>query len=420
MRFDDNLGIIGLGYVGLPLALEFGKKIRTIGYDIDKSRIEELKKFKDKTLETTSSEIKKSKKLQLTNDINDLKKCKIFIIAVPTPVTKNKKPNLNLIITATKSIAKILKPNSLIIYESTVYPGLTEEICKRVIEKNTNLKYNTDFFLGYSPERINPGDKKHSLKKIYKVVSGSNKYALRITYKLYNKILNKIHKASSIKVAEASKIIENTQRDINIALMNELSQIFKRMKINTDEVLSAAKTKWNFGDYYPGLVGGHCIGVDPYYLTFKSKLLGHIPKIILSGRKINDNMTKYVYSNILKLAKKKKLKNNSKILYLGLTFKKNCPDIRNSKSIELLDMLSKKFNNIEVFDPFINFTSRLKNYKHIMNLSKNKKYNMIIIAVGHDYFVEKKGNLIFKYLKNKPILVDINNSLKIKQTDFSL
>ena len=412
--------IIGLGYVGLPLAVEFGKKIQTIGFDINEKRIQELKKFKDKNLDLTKSQLIKSKKLIFTSDFNQIKSKDFYIISTPTPIKKNKQPNLKYLIDATTTVSKVMKKNSIIIYESTVYPGVTENICGRLIQKLRGFVLNKDFYLGYSPERINPGDKDHTLKKIEKVISGSNKKALDKIEKLYALILNnKLFKAKTIKVAEAAKVIENTQRDINIALMNELSKIFLKLKINTQDVLDAAKTKWNFGDYTPGLVGGHCIGIDPYYLTYKSIALGYNPKVILSGRKINDGMPRYIFNNILKLCAKKKIR-RKKILYLGLTFKENCPDIRNSKAFELYELLASKFNNIKVYDPFIKKLDIADKKIDLLEKFPSKKFDIIIIAVKHKYF-KKIGLLKFKKLLNrKNLFIDIKNCFKNYKSDFSL
>ena len=417
---EKKVVIIGLGYVGLPLAVEFGKKIETIGFDINEKRIQELKKFKDINLDLTKKQLIKSKKLKFTSDLNQIKSKDFYIISTPTPIKKNKKPDLKYLIDATKEVSKVMKKNSIIIYESTVYPGVTENICGSLIKKLKGFVLNKDFYLGYSPERINPGDKNHTLKKIKKVISGSNKKALDEIEKLYSLILNKnLFKAKTIKVAEAAKVIENTQRDINIALMNELSKIFLKLNINTQDVLDAAKTKWNFGDYSPGLVGGHCIGVDPYYLTYKSMTSGYNPKVILSGRKINDGMPRYIFNNILKLCSKKKIR-RKKILFLGLTFKENCPDIRNSKAFELCELLASKFNNIKVYDPFIKKLDSVNKKIDLLKKFPTKKFDIIIIAVKHEYF-KKIGLLKFQKLLNKKnLFIDIKNCFKNNQSDFSL
>ena len=335
--------VIGLGYVGLPLAIEFGKKIKTLGFDISKLKIKDLKNKLDRDKIINKLDFKKSKYLNFSHNLNDLKRTNIFIICLPTPVNNKNLPDLSILKSGSKIVAKNLKKNSIVIYESTVYPTVTENICLPILKKYSNLEYKKDFNIGYSPERINPGDKNHTLTKITKVVSGDTKTTAAIIKKLYRSIIKKVYIAKSIQVAESAKIIENTQRDLNIALMNELSIIFNKMGINTKDVLNAASTKWNFVNFKPGLVGGHCIGIDPYYLSYFSKKIGHEPKVISAGRNLNNNMTKYVLTNILLFLKKKNiLLSESKIIFLGLTFKKNCTDIRNSKIIEIINFLIKK------------------------------------------------------------------------------
>ena len=394
-----NITIFGLGYVGLPLMIELSKKFKTIGFDINKSKILELKKNIDRTGELKKSQVKNLKRLNFTNKLKDLEKTDVFIIAVPTPINNLKKPNLKLIIKATKNISKILKKNKIVIYESTVYPGVTEDVCVPLLEKFSGLKWKKDFFVGYSPERINPGDKKHSFKNIVKVVSGDTHKTLNIISKIYKKVVTAgVFNAKSIKVAEAAKVIENTQRDLNIALMNELSIIFKKMKIDTDAVLRAANTKWNFNNYNPGFVGGHCIGVDPYYLTFKSMQLGYKPKVILSGRNINDGMADYASKEILKVFKRKKLNLKSKILILGYTFKENCPDYRNTQIEKIFENISKKYSNIKIYDPFISKKIK-KNF--LVHFPKSKKrYDSIIIAVPHKKLLADENKLISLGKKN--------------------
>ena len=335
--------VVGLGYVGLPLAIEFGKKMNTLGFDISKSKINDLNNKLDRDKIINEVDFKKSKYLNFSHNLNDLKKTNIFIICLPTPVNNKNLPDLSTLKSGSKIVAKNLKKNSIVIYESTVYPTVTENICLPILKKHSNLEYKKDFNIGYSPERINPGDKNHTLTKITKVVSGDTKTTAAIIKKLYQSIIKKVYVAKSIQVAESAKIIENTQRDLNIALMNELSIIFNKMGINTKDVLNAASTKWNFVNFKPGLVGGHCIGVDPYYLSYFSKKIGYEPKVINAGRNLNNNMTKYVLTNILLFLKKKNiLLSKSKIIFLGLTFKKNCTDIRNSKIIEIINFLVKK------------------------------------------------------------------------------
>ena len=409
-----SIGIIGMGYVGLPLAVAFSKKYLTLGYDIDKKRLNELKGGIDRTNELESKSLKKNlKNLSLTNHIQDLKNCNIYIVTVPTPVNEDKTPNLNPITEATLIISEILKKDDIVIFESTVYPGLTEEICVPILEGGSKLKFNKEFFVGYSPERINPGDKNHTINKIIKVVSGSNKQTLEIISKLYNSIIEAgVYKAPSIKIAEAAKVIENSQRDINIAFVNELSIIFNKMGIDTGEVLKAANTKWNFLNFYPGLVGGHCIGVDPYYLAYKSKKLGYNPKVILSGREINDLMPSFIVEEILALFLKKRdsIKKCS-VLILGATFKENCPDYRNSKVIEIYDLLKKNELKVDVFDPWID-NSKFKKENDFMTLEKldeSFKYDIIILAVGHNEFrkIDPK-----KYLIKNGLVFDIKGFYK--------
>ena len=388
-----KIAVVGLGYVGLPLFIEMSKKFDVIGYDKNKKKIFDLSKLKDETGELTKSQIQYLKNTKLTHNLNDLKKTEIFIIAVPTPIKKNNKPNLSIIKDATKNIAKVLSKKNIIIYESTVYPGVTEKFCVPILEKFSKLKWKKDFFIGYTPERINPGDKEHTFKKIIKVVSGDTNKTLSLISKLYSKVISAgVFKAQSIEVAEAAKVIENTQRDLNIALMNELSIIFKKMNIDINKVLEAANTKWNFNLYNPGFVGGHCIGVDPYYLTYRSKQLNYNPKVILAGRKINDHMAIYASNEILKILSKKKVKKKSKILILGYTFKENCPDYRNTQIKKIKDLISKTYNNLDIFDPYIKEKIG-KNFLTSFPSIKNY-YDSIIIAVPHRYFENKQKQII--------------------------
>ncbi len=410
-----KIGIIGLGYVGFPLAVSFAKKYEVFGMDLDKNRINGLKKFEDNTGEIKYSELKKTLKnnLYLTSNIKDLKICNVIIVTVPTPVKHNKSPDLNSVIEATRSLSLILKKGDTVVYESTVYPGLTEEVCVPIIEEITNFKYNQDFFIGYSPERINPGDKLHRLESITKIVSGSNKKTLNFLSKLYGSIIKAgVYQAPNIKTAEAAKVIENTQRDINIAFMNELAIIFNKMNIDTNEVLKAAETKWNFLKFYPGLVGGHCIGVDPYYLAYKSKKLGYKPEMILAGRKINDQIPFYIANEIIRkisINKNKSLK--IQILILGATFKENCPDIRNSKVIDLYNELLKNDFQVDVYDPYINDLLLSRNFKNSrkISLSSNIKYDVVILAVGHKEFKKFDPK---KVLKNDGFVYDIKGFYK--------
>lgn len=418
----NKIAVIGLGYVGLPLAIEFGKKIITVGYDLNSNRIKSLNLKIDTNKETSYKDFKDAKYLKFTNDVKDLKYCNYFIITVPTPIYNNKKPNLKMIIKATKLVAEIIKKDDIIIYESTVYPGLTDEICIPLIEKISNSKCNIDFYCGYSPERINPGDKINTLKNITKIVSASNNFSLTKIYNLYSKILNKkIHKVSSIKVAEAAKVIENSQRDLNIAFMNELTQVFDKLNINTEEVLSAASTKWNFINFKPGFVGGHCISVDPYYLAYKAKKVGINPKVLLSGRKTNDDMHLYVYKKL-----KKRLNNiNTKklsVLILGYTFKENCSDFRNTKIRDLSIILKKDFKSVEVFDPLLSpeETANIKKVKFVNQLYK-KKYDIILIAVAHDHFKKIGIKKIKSSLKNsKSLIFDLKYLFNKMETDLRL
>ena len=409
-----SISVVGLGYVGLPLALEFGKYREVIAYDNDSKRINELKKGLDATKEISNQDIKKSKKIFFTDNSNDLYNSNCFIICVPTPIDSKNNPNLQKISSATKLIAKKIKKNSIIIYESTVYPGLTEEYCVPLIQKISKLKYNRDFFCGYSPERMNPGDKTKKINNIKKLVSGSNEKITNIIYKLYNQINpNNIVKVRNIKIAEAAKVIENCQRDINIAFINELSIIFKKLKINTYEVLEAAATKWNFGKYKPGLVGGHCIGIDPYYLSFKAKKSGYNPKIILAGRKINNSMPEFVVNNLINGMKKKEIKIiNSNVLILGLTFKENCSDVRNSKVFNIISKLKKKNINIFVHDPWLSDLKSKKYSFKLINKFHNMKFDAIILAVGHKQFKKFNKKKLLTICNKKFFLYDLKNFFK--------
>lgn len=392
----ERIGIIGLGYVGLPLAVEFGKILDVVGFDINQSRIDELKKGIDRTLEVDKDELSLSKGLSFTTNPEDLKKVNYFIVTVPTPVDEYKTPDLTPLIKASETVGKVLKKGDIVIYESTVYPGCTEEDCVPVLEKFSGLKFNVNFFCGYSPERINPGDKQHRLPNIKKVTSGSTLEVAEKVDQLYLKIIKAgTHKASSIKVAEAAKVIENAQRDINIAFVNELSLIFERMGIDTHEVLNAASTKWNFLSYKPGLVGGHCIGVDPYYLTYKADSLGYHPQVILAGRRINDNMGIHIANRVIKLMTRNNLPvNKSKILVLGITFKENCPDIRNSKAIDVIRELQSFGTDVEVYDPHADAEEVKHEYGLSLTTSLNRKYAAIVLAVSHDEFKKLDWNSI--------------------------
>ena len=399
------LGIIGLGYVGLPLAVEFGKKYNVIGFDINDKRISELKDGIDKTLEVSSEELKGSKKLSFTSNLNDLQKVGIFIVTVPTPVDSFKRPDLTPLIKASETVGKVLKKGNIVIYESTVYPGCTEDDCVPVLEKFSGLKFNRDFYCGYSPERINPGDKDHRVNTIKKIISGSTPEIADSIYSLYSEIISAgLHRAPSIKVAEAAKVIENTQRDINIAFVNELAMLFHLMGIDTLDVLEAAGSKWNFLPFRPGLVGGHCIGVDPYYLTHKAVHFGYNPEIILAGRRINDGMGAFVANKLVKQMIKKEMKiNGANVLVLGITFKENCPDIRNSRVIDIIKELREFGCNVDIYDPWAD-SSDVK-HEYGLNLIKDvdiNKYAGVMLAVGHNEFkdldfllMRKNGTVVF-------------------------
>ena len=389
-----KIGVIGLGYVGLPLAVEIAKHFQVIGFDINKKRILELNSGLDSTNELTNEEVLEShgETLKYTNSESHLEKVNFFIVTVPTPINKDKTPNLNPLISASKTVSKYLKNRSIVVFESTVYPGVTEDICVPILEQESGLKYNDDFFVGYSPERINPGDKQHTVTKIKKVVSGSSPEALKKISEVYRSVITAgIYEAESIKVAEAAKVIEKTQRDINIAFINELSVIFEKIGIDTNHVLNAAGTKWNFLNFFPGLVGGHCIGVDPYYLAHKSQELGYNPQIILSGRRVNDNMPIHLVSRITKqLISNKNLSQTKTALILGATFKENCPDIRNSKVFDIFKELSDYNFQIEVYDPVADWNelSELYGNSAVESITKDKKYDVFIIAVSHKEFLK--------------------------------
>ncbi len=392
----EKIGIIGLGYVGLPLAVEFGKIIDVVGFDINQSRIEELKKGHDRTLEVDKPELTSASRLSFSSNPQDLASVNYFIVTVPTPVDEYKTPDLTPLIKASETVGKVLKKNDVVIYESTVYPGCTEEDCVPVLEKHSGLKFNVDFFCGYSPERINPGDKQHRLPTIKKVTSGSNPEIAEKVDQLYKRIIIAgTHKASSIKVAEAAKVIENSQRDINIAFVNELSLIFEKMGIDTHEVLEAAGTKWNFLPYKPGLVGGHCIGVDPYYLTYKADSLGYHPQVILAGRRINDNMGVHIANRVIKLMTQNDLPiKNAKVLVLGITFKENCPDIRNSRAIDVIRELQSFGADVEVYDSHADVQEVKHEYGLSLISTLNKKYSAIVLAVSHEDFKSIKWSEI--------------------------
>ena len=423
-----KIAIIGLGYVGLPLAVEFGKFFNVIGFDLRKIRISQLKKKIDITKEVSKTSLTSAKKLSFTNDLNSIKNCNIYIICVPTPIDNANRPDLYHLKKASQDIGSILKKEDIVIFESTVFPGATEEICVPILSKESNLTYNKDFFCGYSPERINPGDKINTLTKVPKIVSGSNKKVLKKIFSLYSKIIKSyVYKVSSIKVAEAAKIIENCQRDLNIAFINELAIIFNKLDIDTSEVLDAAKTKWNFMPFKPGMVGGHCIGVDPYYLTHKAEEMGYIPQVILAGRKINDNMASYAAENIVKKMAQNNINiSNSSLAVLGITFKENCPDIRNSKIIDLVSELSSWNIKIKVVDNWVDKGSLKSDFKiNIVEFSELKNLDGIIVAVGHKEFRKLDPKLLYEKCNKKimPILGDLKslyNMSKCEEIGFSV
>ena len=418
-----KLAIVGLGYVGLPLALEFAKKRQVVGFDINKKRIKELNFGIDKNFEFTKKELQSSKKLNFTNSIKDIKSSNCYIITVPTPIDKFKKPDLRPLLNSSELIAKMIKKGDLIIFESTVYPGCIEEICVPILEKFSGLTFNKDFFCGYSPERINPGDKIHTISNIKKITSGSTIETANLVDKLYNEIVTVgTYKSPSIKVAEAAKVIENTQRDLNIALVNELSVLFGKMNIDTQDVLDAAGTKWNFLPFKPGLVGGHCIGVDPYYLTYKAEKLGYNPKIILAGRKLNDNMGVYVASKLIKNLKKSKIKiERAKILIMGLTFKENCADIRNSGIESVISKLKKSKCILNLYDPWVE-KKKVRDAFNILPISKlgKKKYDAVVIAVAHEKFKKMGIKSISNLCKKNHVIYDLKWLFKKNLTHLRL
>lgn len=418
-----RIGIIGLGYVGLPLAVEFGKKFHTLGFDINSKRIEELSEGVDFTLECSSEELKDASFLTYSSDVERLKGCNVYIVTVPTPIDDYKQPDLTPLVKASETLGKVLKVNDVVVYESTVYPGATEEVCIPVLEKVSGLKFNQDFYAGYSPERINPGDKEHRVTTIKKVTSGSTPATAEFVDELYKSIITAgTHKASSIQVAEAAKVIENTQRDLNIALINELAVIFNKLGIDTEEVLKAAGTKWNFLPFRPGLVGGHCIGVDPYYLTHKAQAIGYHPEVILSGRRINDSMSKYVASQLIKAMIKKRVQvEGARILLMGLTFKENCPDLRNTKVVDIISEL-KEYNVIaDVYDPWVNAEEAKREYG--INVLKNipiNQYDGVIFTVAHSQFKALSNDDIKGLVKPNGVIYDLKYIIDPKIVDIRL
>jgi UDP-N-acetyl-D-galactosamine dehydrogenase len=405
-----RVGVVGLGYVGLPLAVEFGKRFDTVGFDIKKSRIDELKAGKDSTLECSKAELKSASKLRFSSSLKDLGKCQVFIVTVPTPVDRYNRPDLTPLERSSESVGQVLKKGDIVVYESTVYPGCTEEVCIPILERVSGLKFNRDFFAGYSPERINPGDKQHRLPSIKKVTSGSTPEVAEFVDNLYRSVVHAgTHKASSIRVAEAAKVIENTQRDVNIALINELALLFNRLGIDTEEVLLAAGSKWNFLPFRPGLVGGHCIGVDPYYLTHKAQEVGFHPEMILAGRRLNDSMANYVAGQVVKLmAGRQILAKGSRILVLGLTFKENCPDLRNSKVADVVRELKNYGATVDVFDPWIDADEAEHEYGiRPIRRVRDGLYDAAVVAVGHQEFRDMGVASVRKACKKNHVVYDI-------------
>jgi len=415
-----RIGVVGLGYVGLPLAVEFGKHFDTVGFDVKAERIAALKRGIDATLEASKAELRSSTQLTFSTDLAELKRCRVFIITVPTPIDEYKRPDLTPLVRASESVGRALKKGAVVVYESTVYPGCTEEICVPILERESRLKFNQDFFAGYSPERINPGDKEHRLPSIRKITSGSTPEAAEFVDQLYRTIIKAgTYKASSIKVAEAAKVIENTQRDVNIALINELALIFNRLGIDTEEVLNAAGTKWNFLPFRPGLVGGHCIGVDPYYLTHKAQQIGYNPEMILAGRRLNDNMASYVAGQIVKqMTGKRILVNGARVLVLGATFKENCPDIRNSKVFDVVSELTKYGAQVEMYDPWADSRECQHEYgRRLVKSLQRARYDAVIIAVAHREFRALGARGARRLCKKKHVLYDIKHVFPAAEVD---
>ncbi|XID74802.1 Vi polysaccharide biosynthesis UDP-N-acetylglucosamine C-6 dehydrogenase TviB [Alkanindiges sp. WGS2144] len=418
-----KIGIIGLGYVGLPLAVEFGKKFDVVGFDINQARIHDLQTGIDHTLEVTSQELAASPRLSFSHELEQLADCNFYIVTVPTPIDDYKQPDLTPLIKASETIAKVLKKGDVVVYESTVYPGATEEDCIPVLEKNSGLKFNQDFFAGYSPERINPGDKEHRVTNIKKITSGSTPQAADLVDAVYNQIVTVgTHKASSIKVAEAAKVIENTQRDVNIALINELALIFNKLGIDTEEVLKAAGTKWNFLPFRPGLVGGHCIGVDPYYLTHKAQSIGLHPEIILAARRLNDRMGEYVATQLIKEMVKQRIQVvGARILVMGLTFKENCPDIRNTKIIDMVKALKEYDLSLDIYDPWVDHKEVEQEYGlKPVDQPHAKAYDAIVLAIGHQQFKQMPIEEIRGLGKPQCVIYDLKYILDKQTTDLRL
>lgn len=418
-----KLAVIGLGYVGLPLAVEFGKKRSVVGFDINQPRIDALKKGHDATLEVSDTELKEAAGLSYTASLDDLQDCNVYIVTVPTPINEHKQPDLTPLIKASETIGKVLKKGDIVIYESTVYPGATEDDCVPVLERVSGLVFNQDFYAGYSPERINPGDKEHRVTNIKKVTAGSTPEVADLVDALYNEIITVgTHKASSIKVAEAAKVIENTQRDVNIALINELAIIFNKLGIDTEAVLEAAGTKWNFLPFRPGLVGGHCIGVDPYYLTHKAQSIGYQPEIILSGRRLNDGMGEYVVSQLIKAMLKKRIHvQGARVLIMGLTFKENCPDLRNTRVVDIVKELKEYGIQVDVFDPWVNPQEAEHEYSITpVTEPATAAYDGIVLAVSHNQFKDMGIVKVRALGKKEHILYDLKYLFTAAESDLRL
>ncbi len=420
---EVRIGVIGLGYVGLPLAVEFGKHYPTVGFDIDRQRIVELQSGRDRTLEVDAAELAEAAQLEYGCDLESLARCNVYIVTVPTPIDRFNNPDLTPLSRASESIAKVVSSGDVVIYESTVYPGATEEHCIPIIEAGSGLVYNRDFFAGYSPERINPGDKDHRLVNILKVTSGSTPEAADFVDALYASIITAgTHRASSLRVAEAAKVIENTQRDLNIALINELSVIFEKLGIDTIEVLEAAGTKWNFLPFRPGLVGGHCIGVDPYYLTYKAQEIGYRPQVIMAGRRINDRMGGYVAGRVVKAMAARKIHiSESRALVMGLTFKENCPDLRNTRTIDIIHELQGWGVQVDVYDPWVDHDEAQQEYSvDVLSECPVQNYDAVIIAVSHDQFAAMTRQQYQALLKPASVLFDIKSLLPKDWVDLRL
>ena len=419
---NAKIAIIGLGYVGLPLAVEFGKKRETLGFEINQSRVDELKSGEDSTLECSPKELIEATYLSYTTETEQLKNCNVFIVTVPTPINEHKQPDLTPLEKASEVLGSVINQGDIIIYESTVYPGCSEEVCVPILEKVAGLTFNEDFYIGYSPERINPGDKEHRLPTIKKVTSGSTPECAKFVNELYQDIITAgTHLAPSIKVAEAAKVIENAQRDVNISLINELAKIFNMLDIDTLDVLEAAGTKWNFLPFRPGLVGGHCIGVDPYYLTYKAQSIGYNPEVILSGRRINDGMGEYVVSQLIKrMIKNKQQVNGSKVLLMGLTFKENCPDLRNTKVVDIISELQEYNINIDIYDPWVSKEEAIEEYGLSLIDEPTNDYEAVILAVAHNEFIDLSAEGVRKFLKKDGLLYDLKSLFEKSESDIRL